>query len=111
MEEADTQILDRLNRARRLVITPLETLRKSGAKTGRQQAIVLYNFMEQIGLPERLQGRVEELEKRGQPALADEYRRLWEILCGGLEQCSVLLQDIPMELEEFAQVFRLVLSQ
>jgi len=54
---------------------------------------------------------VEELEKRGQPALADEYRQLWEILCGGLEQCSVLLQDIPMELEEFAQVFRLVLSQ
>ena len=46
-----------------------------------------------------------------QPALADEYRQLWEIVCGALEQCAALLGDTPMELEEFAQLFRLVLSQ
>lgn len=111
LEEEDAQVLERVNRARRLVIAPLEKIRKSGARTGRQQAMVLYDFMEEIRLPERLENRVEELENRGQPALADEYRQLWEILCGGLEQCASLLQDIPLELEEFAQLFRLVLSQ
>ncbi|MCI7659348.1 PD-(D/E)XK nuclease family protein, partial [Flintibacter sp.] len=43
--------------------------------------------------------------------LAEEYRQLWEIVCGGLEQCAQLLGETPMELEEFAALFRLVLSQ
>ena len=51
------------------------------------------------------------LRQREQPALAEEYRQLWEIVCGGLEQCAQLLGETPMELEEFAALFRLVLSQ
>jgi len=51
------------------------------------------------------------LLRRGQAALAEEYRQLWEIVCGGLEQCAQLLGGTPMELEEFAALFRLVLSQ
>ena len=54
---------------------------------------------------------VEELRRRDQPALAEEYRQLWEILCRGLEQCAALLGETPMELEEFSGLFRLVLSQ
>ena len=51
------------------------------------------------------------LRQREQPALAEEYRQLWEIVCGGLEQCAQLLGETPMELEKFAALFRLVLSQ
>lgn len=54
---------------------------------------------------------VEALKKRGELALAEEYRQLWEILCGGLEQCAALLGERGMDLEEFAGLFRLVLSQ
>ena len=43
--------------------------------------------------------------------MAEEYRQLWDILCGGLEQCAALLGDQPMDLDEFAALFRLVLSQ
>jgi len=110
-EKADRALLARLDAARRRVAEPLEALRKNGDKTGRGQAMALYAFLERIGLPRRLEERVEELERRGQPALAGEYRQLWEILCGALEQCAALLGEAPMELEEFAQLFRLVLSQ
>ena len=80
-------------------------------KTGRGQAISLYRFLERIGLPNQLEARVEALKKRGDLALAEEYRQLWEILCGGLEQCAALLGERGMDLEEFAGLFRLVLSQ
>ena len=110
-KDADRELLDRVDRARRAVSGPLEILRTNGEKTGRGQAMALYRFMEAIGLPERMEQRVAELRQRGKPALADEYRQLWDILCGGLEQCASLLEDAPMELEEFAQLFRLVLSQ
>ena len=109
--EEDRALLERLDRARRQVAEPLELLRKNQNHTGVGQAICLYSFMEAIGLPQRLEDRVAELHRRDQPALAEEYRQLWEILCGGLEQCAALLGETPMELEEFSGLFRLVLSQ
>lgn len=111
MTEEDKALLERLDRARRQVAEPLELLRKNTNKTGEGQAISLYSFLERIGLPERLEERVAALRQREQPALAEEYRQLWEIVCGGLEQCAQLLGETPMELEEFAALFRLVLSQ
>ena len=111
MTEEDKDLLERLDRARRQVAEPLELLRKNTNKTGEGQAIALYSFLENIGLPERLEERVAALRQREQPALAEEYRQLWEIVCGGLEQCAQLLGETPMELEEFAALFRLVLSQ
>lgn len=111
LEEEDEVLLDRVERARRTVIAPLELLRKNTLKTGEGNAKALYSFLEQIDLPGRLEQRMRLLQQRGEPALAEEYRQLWEILCGGLEQCAALLGDTPMELEEFAQLFRLVLSQ
>ena len=109
--DGDKELLARVEKARRQVSVPLELLRKNQNKTGRGQAMALYTFMEEIGLPERLEERVAVLRNSGKPALADEYRQLWELLCGGLEQCAALLGDAPMELEEFALLFRLVLSQ
>lgn len=109
--EEDRTLVERLDQARRAVVHPLEKLRKNQNHTGRGQAISLYDFLEEIGLPERLEERVAELRRREQPALAEEYRQLWSILCGGLEQCAVQLDESPMELEEFAALFRLVLSQ
>lgn len=109
--EEDRALLARVDGARRQVAAPLETLRKNRDHTGRGQAVSLYSFLEEIGLPERLEERVEVLNQRGRPALAEEYRQLWDILCGGLEQCALLLGDAPMELEEFSLLFRLVLSQ
>ena len=109
--EEDKALLARMDRVRREVAAPLEMLRKNKNRTGRGQAVSLYSYLEEIGLPERLDNRVELLAQRGRQALAEEYRQLWDILCSGLEQCARLLEDAPMELEEFALLFRLVLSQ
>lgn len=109
-EEA-RQHLERLDMLRRKVVRPLERLRLNRDKTGRGQAIALYTFLEEIGLSARLDERTEQLRQRGELTLAEEYRQLWEILCGGLEQCARLLDDTPMELDEFAKLLRLVLGQ
>ena len=111
MTEEDEALLARVDRSRRQVAQSLENLRKNPRETGVGQAIALYTFLEEIGLPQRLQERMEGLRQRGENALAEEYRQLWDILCGALEQCAQLLGETPMELEEFAALFRLVLSQ
>lgn len=109
--EEDNALLSRLNALRKQVAAPLEALRKNPDRTGRGQAVALYSFLEAAGVPERLAERTAELNRRGQAALAEEYAQLWDILCGGLEQCAQILGDAPMELDEFSRLFALVLSQ
>lgn len=107
----DKALVERLEGLRRQVSAPLVALAKNPNRTGEGQAKALYKLLEDIGVPERLAQRARDLSADGQQALAEEYAQLWDILCGGLEQCAGILGETPMELEEFARLFTLVLSQ
>lgn len=111
LEEDDRNLLERVDALRRRVSRPLEQLRTNRDRTGQGRAMALYALLEEIGLHQRLEERTALLRQRGELGLAEEYRQLWEILCGALEQCAQLLGDTPMELEEFAKLLKLVLSQ
>lgn len=104
-------LVERLDGLRRRVIAPLEELRRAADKTGRGRALALYAMLERIDLPRRLEQRAAALEERGDLNSAAQYRQLWDILVGGLEQCALLLADTELELDEFSRLFSLVLSQ
>ncbi len=104
-------LVERLDGLRRRVIGPLERLRRCADRTGRGWALALYDLLEDIGLRERLAQRAAALEERGDLNNAAQYRQLWDILVGGLEQCALLLEDTALELDEFSRLFSLVLSQ
>lgn len=107
----DQALLNRLDAIRRRVIAPLEQLRRTEDKTGRGLAMTLYQLLEDIGLPARLTQRACALEVRGDLDTAAQYRQLWGILVGGLEQCALLLEHTELELDEFSRLFSLALSQ
>ena len=109
--DAQRTAVAELDALRRQVTAPLEKLRTTGEKTGRGLSLALYGYLEDIGLPERLTQRAEELRQSGERELAAEYEQLWELLCAALEQCHQLLGETPMDWEEFARLFKLVLSQ
>ena len=109
--EEDTAHVVWLDQIRRRVIAPLETLRKGKDKTGKGRALALYQFLEDIDLSTRLAQRADSLDRRGERTASAQYRQLWDILVGGLEQCALLLGDTELELDEFSRLFSLVLSQ
>ncbi len=109
--EEDRALVAWLDQLRRRVIAPLEKLRRGTDKTGRGRALALYQLLEDIDLPTRLAQRADSLDRRGERTAAAQYRQLWDILVGGLEQCALLLGDTELELEEFSRLFSLVLSQ
>lgn len=109
--EADRALVAHLDQVRRQVVAPLEGLRRAGASTGREWAQAVYGFLEEIDLPACLTRRAGELTRAGALREAEEYRQVWQILTGALEQCSDLLGEDPMKLGEFAELFQLVLSQ
>lgn len=103
--------LRELNALRERVTAPLLRWKASRAATGREQAAALYAFLEEIELPRRLTERAEQLREKGLSQRAEEYRQLWEILCGALDQCAVILKEVPVEREEFGRLLKLVLSR
>lgn len=109
--EDDEARVAELDALRRRVISPLERLRTAPGATGKDRAEALYAFLEEIRLPETLEERVEALTQRGELNLAEEYRQLWDILAGALETCARLLRDVEMDMDEFAKLFALTLSQ
>lgn len=109
--EGDEAAVAELDATRRRVIAPLENLRKAAGTTGRDRAMALYDFLEEIDLPQTLHERVELLRQRGELELAEEYGQLWKILTGALEQCARLLRERDMDWGEFEKLFSLVLSR
>lgn len=109
--EKDRKTVERLNGLRLEIVAPLERLRLCGASTGRDWAVALYRFLEEIDLPGCLKRRGRELLDSGALQEAEEYRQVWEVLVNALEQCSDLLAEDAVSLQEFGDLFRLVLSQ
>ena len=82
--EEDTALVQRLDNLRRQVIAPLERMRKCPDQTGAGRAQALYQLLEDIDLPKRLEERAASLERRGDLNTAAQYRQLWDIVVGGL---------------------------
>lgn len=107
------QLLNRLNRARELVIVPLQNMRQGflQAKDLRGQVLALYKFLEDIALEASLAKLSEELDTTGDNRSAQILNQLWEILISALEQMYDVLGDTHWEPEHFNRLFRLLLSQ
>ncbi|MEG2222058.1 MAG: PD-(D/E)XK nuclease family protein [Oscillospiraceae bacterium] len=106
-------VLAEVNRLREIVRLPLfhlsEAMKASCTATDKVKALYLY--LEELGLQQTLETKLRDLQTRGEQQLAEETGQLWEILCGVMDQFVSLLGDEPLDEEEFAKLFRLVLTQ
>ncbi len=110
-DEESQRELEELDRLRAEIIAPLEFLKKESKDTIGDKVVILYRFLEEIHAPETLEARANQLLERGEPERAREMSQLWEIFCGGLEQCAALLGELEADFAEFARLLRLLLSR
>ena len=82
-----------------------------GSGTAEAKVHALYDYLEEIDLPETLQAQTERLFAGGEAQRAEETAQLWGVLCGVMDQFVEILGDTVLDAEEFAQLFRLVLTQ
>ncbi|MBQ3104152.1 MAG: exodeoxyribonuclease V subunit gamma, partial [Oscillospiraceae bacterium] len=112
-DEADIACLARLNTLRDMVRMPLNHLYNALNTSDRASDKVkaLYSFALEIRLPEQVRTKAQMLLEAGNSKLAEEYRQLWDIFCGVLDQFHEILQGSELSNEDFARLFRLVLTQ
>ena len=82
-----------------------------GSGAAEKKVRALYDYLEEIDLPDALQAQTERLFSEGEAQRAEETAQLWSILCGVMDQFVDILDDTVLDAEEFAQLFRLVLTQ
>ena len=105
--------LQAINAIRRKVRGPFAGLHRAMTEeaTAREKAAALYRFAQQTHVPETLRSAAEQLAAAGNAQTAAEYRQIWEIFCGVLDQFVEILGDTAVDGEEFARLLRLVLTQ
>ncbi len=112
-DENSKRMLETLNRVRNKVCAPLLNL-KSAIKdnpTGEGCARAIFDYFNDINLAGRLQSRARMLHRRGDLQAAQEYRTLWDVLCSAVNSIGQVLGDAEFEIDEFARLFKLVLSK
>lgn len=111
-QDSDRQMLAQLNRWREAAMAPLATLHAQlrQAKTVADQLRALALFFETIGLRKILEEKTQMLYDAGQAQRAQQTEQLYDILIDAMEQAYRVLGDCPMELEQFVQLFSLLLG-
>ena len=112
-DDAARETLAALNALRERAAAPFAAFAEAlrAANTATEYARALYHFLEDVGAPARMNARAEAHEAAGRLQLAEEYRQLWEILVGAIEQFAWTCGDAPMDAKRFARLFTLVLGE
>ena len=111
--DASIQELAQLNAAREAALEPLHNLASGFARARnlKEQVTVLYDFLEQIHLSQRLTVMAMQMEASGDNRNAQILNQLWEILLSALEQLYDVLGDTQWDTEIFTRLLKLLLSQ
>ena len=113
VKEDDLGALARINDLRRMITEPISKLsagiRGDTEANAKLQAVL--GFLEDIRFRERLSISADELEKRGEARLADEYAQLWGIIKNAIGQASGILGGSTLNAQEFKKLLLLALSQ
>lgn len=111
-EEAHRRLAE-VNALRERLRVPFSALARGvgGSGTAESKVRALYAYLEAVGAPEALQEQTERLFSAGETQRAEETAQLWRILCDVLDQFVEILGDTLLDAEEFASLFRLVLTQ
>lgn len=107
---AEEEELAQVNRTRERVIRlmgkPVESWRLAAASPvpARRLAEVLVEWLEVLGVADRLAGWSDEAARSGNPAGARQHEQVWNGLMGVLDRLVEALGDRPMTLDEFAGI-------
>ena len=103
--------LERINQIRRRVVGPLAALKKglSEEKPLRGKCGVLYHFVEEIGLFERIQSMIARF-KASQPQTAAYYGQVWNLLMNTLDEMVEVLGGETVSFTEFQELLNTALG-
>lgn len=110
-DDTDEKLL-RIHNVRERIISPLLKFseRAGEAKSVKEQAECLLDFLLKIDLPASLEARADTLDAMGEGSLAEDNRALWRLICSALDTLVTVLGDLPTDTDGFLSQLKVVFS-
>ena len=111
MDENAVLAISEIDSLRRSIIRPLERLSASiDGKTGREAAAAIYNFLEELGVADKIKSNSLFYRQSGNRELSDDAVRVWKKFMSVLDQFVMLSGDRVSDKTELAELLGNVLS-
>lgn len=106
MNEYEQNMLATVDDTRRRIVKPLMDFRSKtkGRRNVRDVCTALYEFLCDIGVPERIEKRVEEFKASGGLDFANEYGQIWNIVMEVFNQVVEVMGDEKTNTERFQKI-------
>ncbi len=110
--EREKEKLKILNSIREKAVAPILDLKeKLKEKNGKDITRLLYSFLRENGIDESLKNYALSLEESGLFDLALEQEQVWDILMESLDEIAGVLENRPISLKRYLEIFDLVISE
>ena len=102
----EEEFLNKVNSIRSIVIEPIKKLYKNtrGKRNGEEICRTVFEFLTEIGAPEKVETLIEEFKENKRQTLANEYSQIWNIIIDLLDQTVEVMGATPLTLEEFVKI-------
>ncbi|MFA6809162.1 MAG: helicase-exonuclease AddAB subunit AddB, partial [Eubacteriales bacterium] len=106
--ESQIEILKDINRTRTEITSPLIEFRKKAKEKKKTSEIcsALYDFLCSTGVPDRIEGYIEEFNQNGKLSLANEYGQVWNIVMEVFDQIVEVMGEETLSLEKFTNTLK-----
>ncbi len=111
-EEDKKQKVEHLNEIRKIIINPLLELKEKmqKEKTVKNISKLIYEFMQENGIEDILNCKIENLENKGYIDLANEYKESYQILIDILDEMVNIFGDKNISIEDYYQILKIGLK-
>ena len=112
MREGDAEKIVKINEIREKIIAPLVEFKENvaAAKTVREHAEALLDFLLRVDLESKLEERARALAALGENDAASQNERLWKIICDSLDTVVDVLGELPSDAESFINQLSVVFA-
>lgn len=104
---------DSFNNIRDKYIKPLSCMHESmkGRHTVRHNATVLFDFINNLKMPDTIGEYIQKFTDEGQQRLSEEYEKIWGIIVDTLDKVVYLCGDNKVNVQEFYDLLYTAFSQ
>lgn len=114
-KEYEESLLERINQTRKQVAEPLlvfhQKLKSKQKQSVREITTILYEFIEDLGIKERLQEHINHFMETNQLILAKQNVQIWDLIMELLDKQVEILGDEEVTIKEYAKILDAGLEQ
>lgn len=111
LSDYDKSVLDKLNESREYLYSRLNRFKKAVADSNAAQiSEAIYNALIAFGANKKLKSLAGDLNEFGKNALADEQKRVWDLLMEILNDLAVVSEDDVISVKDYAGLFSIMVN-